>query len=282
MAKNFEHLIHKNSNVTTNGNPKLPTSGQIEYGEIAVNYATGKETISLKNSNNDIVTFSSDEQINALINKSEKVTAAALNDLNSKLATIEGADDEIREIIRDDEYVLSLAINELNGRITEMSADVERITEMSADVEEIELGTATALTNLDEKVSQITTAIEDIDLITSSALTKLDDEIAQVDSVTAGALNDLNARIISLDEQITTLGSDVDEIETVAATALDDLDERVNAIQGLPQVSASDNGKTLMVVDGAWALVNSTVVYSGSGTPSNSQGNNGDIYVQTS
>ena len=165
MAKNFEHLIHKNSNVTTNGNPKLPTSGQIEYGEIAVNYATGKETISLKNSNNDIVTFSSDEQINALINKSEKVTAAALNDLNARLIQV---------------------------------------------------------------------------------------------------------------------NNDVDEIETVAATALDDLDERVNAIQGLPQVSVSDNGKTLMVVDGAWALVNSTVVYSGSGTPSNSQGNNGDIYVQTS
>ena len=61
MAKNFEHLIHKNSNVTTNGNPKLPTSSQIEYGELAINYAKDKETISLKNANNEIVSFSSDK-----------------------------------------------------------------------------------------------------------------------------------------------------------------------------------------------------------------------------
>ena len=63
MAKNFEHLIHKHTNVTTNGDPKLPTSSQIEYGELAVNYARGKETISLKNANNEIVAFSSDKQV---------------------------------------------------------------------------------------------------------------------------------------------------------------------------------------------------------------------------
>ena len=63
MSKNFEHFIHKRSNATTDGKPKLPTSSQIEYGELAVNYAKDKETISLKNSSNEIVTFSSDSQI---------------------------------------------------------------------------------------------------------------------------------------------------------------------------------------------------------------------------
>ena len=53
------------------------------------------------------------------------------------------------------------------------------------------------------------------------------------------------------------------------------------SINGLPTVTSSDNGKVLMVVDGAWTLVSPVSLYSGSGTPSNSQGNNGDIYVQS-
>ena len=40
--------------------PKLPTPNQLTYGEIAINYAADNETISIKNSNNDIVTFSAD------------------------------------------------------------------------------------------------------------------------------------------------------------------------------------------------------------------------------
>ena len=39
--KNIEHLIHKRSSQVVENQPKLPTSEQIEYGEIAVNYAKG-------------------------------------------------------------------------------------------------------------------------------------------------------------------------------------------------------------------------------------------------
>ena len=52
-------IIHKHSSVVTDGKPKLPTSSQIEYGELAVNYAKDNETISLKNSENEIVEFKS-------------------------------------------------------------------------------------------------------------------------------------------------------------------------------------------------------------------------------
>jgi hypothetical protein len=52
-------------------------------------------------------------------------------------------------------------------------------------------------------------------------------------------------------------------------------------INELPSVSTGDNGKTLIVVDGQWSLVSPSTLYSGSGTPSNSMGNNGDIYVQS-
>lgn len=35
-----------------------------------------------------------------------------------------------------------------------------------------------------------------------------------------------------------------------------------------------------MVVNGEWILVNPITLYSGSGTPNNSKGNNGDLYMQ--
>lgn len=50
----------------------------------------------------------------------------------------------------------------------------------------------------------------------------------------------------------------------------------------LPTVTSSDNGKVLQVVNGAWALVMPTAIYSGTSTPNNSVGNDGDLYLQTS
>ena len=55
-----------------------------------------------------------------------------------------------------------------------------------------------------------------------------------------------------------------------------------SSASALPSVTNNDNGKILMVVNGVWALVNPTTIYTGSNAPSNSQGNNGDLYLQTS
>ena len=50
----------------------------------------------------------------------------------------------------------------------------------------------------------------------------------------------------------------------------------------LPAVTASDNGKVAMVVNGQWSAATPVTVYSGSIAPDNVLGNNGDIYLQTS
>lgn len=72
-------------------------------------------------------------------------------------------------------------------------------------------------------------------------------------------------------------GTTVDSFTTNASSA-----KTINmTVNELPTVSASDNGKILQVVNGAWSLVSPVSIYTGSGTPSNSVGNNGDIYIQS-
>ena len=61
MAKNINHIQHVKSSVVENGKPKLPASSVLVEGEIAVNFADGYETLSIKTTSGNIATFSSDE-----------------------------------------------------------------------------------------------------------------------------------------------------------------------------------------------------------------------------
>ena len=55
----------------------------------------------------------------------------------------------------------------------------------------------------------------------------------------------------------------------------------IGSIIGLPSYSSSNNGQILGVVNGQLTWVTPTTIYTGTSTPSNSQGNDGDIYLQT-
>jgi hypothetical protein len=105
MAKNVEHVSHIKSKLKTNGLPQLPTADKLVDGEIAINYAEGVETISIRNENSAITTFSSDnyytekklgsgftgensaKTVTDVIEENELATSTALNDLNSKMVT---------------------------------------------------------------------------------------------------------------------------------------------------------------------------------------------------
>ena len=56
-------ILHKRSLDLINGEAKLPSISDLEYGELAINYAADNETISLKNSANNIVEFKSKQYI---------------------------------------------------------------------------------------------------------------------------------------------------------------------------------------------------------------------------
>lgn len=59
------HLKSKDTNTSGGGvvTPKLPEPSTLDYGEIAVNYADGHETIAIKNSADKVVTFSTTESL---------------------------------------------------------------------------------------------------------------------------------------------------------------------------------------------------------------------------
>lgn len=206
---NFEHIIHKNSSALVDNNPKLPTSGQLEYGEIAVNYAKDKETISLKNSNNEIVTFTSDKKLENYVTVSDfeeamRVASAALNDLET--TKLEKSDfDEAMEDLE----------TELSEFYTKQEADNDSLIVASAlnDLEEKKLDKL----DFDEMLEGLETQL-------SNFYTK--EEIDNAELVTASALNDLNERIGSAENAFEELDEYFDENELIISSALNDLEER--------------------------------------------------------
>lgn len=92
-------VVHKKSKVLVEGQPKLPSASTIEYGEIAINYADGHETLSIKNSSDKIATFSSDSTVNA-----------SLSEIRDDIADIQSA-------MTEDELVIATSLNDLNDRI---------------------------------------------------------------------------------------------------------------------------------------------------------------------
>ena len=68
MAKNWK-LIHIKSKQRgeDKNTPKLPTSDQLQYGEIAINYGNGIETIAIRNENDEIVKFIPERKVYEIV-----------------------------------------------------------------------------------------------------------------------------------------------------------------------------------------------------------------------
>ena len=93
MAK--KHLVHMHSSVVAEGQPKLPDISTIMWGELAVNYAKDHETISIKNSSDEMASFKSDKYYQKIIEDNELTTSSALNDLNKRINEVSAATSSI-------------------------------------------------------------------------------------------------------------------------------------------------------------------------------------------
>lgn len=64
MSSTKNHVLHYRSNTQDS----IPSPENLEYGEIAINYRVGGETLFIKNDNNEISKFPNFEQIISFVN----------------------------------------------------------------------------------------------------------------------------------------------------------------------------------------------------------------------
>lgn len=246
MAK---HLIHANSNLLVEGSPKLPAAERINYGELAVNYAKDHETISLKNSDNEIITFSSDKAILEVIKQNEKITAAALTDLNTKqteassdLATHAeqvGTSDEIGHVKAGDNVTIdqngALSVDVENG-VTENSTKPVTSGDVYDALTEVELVISSALNDLNtrqtEASSDLGTHAEQVGTSNEIGHVKAGDNII-IDQNGAVSV-DVASAITENNTKPVTAGKVYDafkEIELIISSSLNDLNLRISLLE---------------------------------------------------
>ena len=100
VKKTRKSLIHLKSSVSG----KIPTAEQLNYGEIAINYAKDSEAIFFKNSENNVVEVKTNsavvEELNTKQDKTDnalattaKTVTGAINEINTKVSNIPTVND---------------------------------------------------------------------------------------------------------------------------------------------------------------------------------------------
>ena len=210
------------------------------------------------------------------IDETELAIAASLNDLNDRKADKSYVDAAVSSITIDVDSVLDTAsTNPVQNKVVYqyildneliIAESLNDLNNRKADKSYVDAAVSSATINIDDHMDSAST-----NPVENRVVWKVfhDDE-----RVTAAALNDLN------DNKADKTYVD-NAISGHTSTTIPDTGYTSSEMH-LPEVTSADNGKTLRVVDGEWALVEETNVYTGSGAPSQSLGNNGDIYLQTS
>ena len=213
----------------------------------------------------------------------EKVTSAALNNLNDNKADKSYVDAAITGVTIDvDDQLDSASTNPVENRVV-----YDAINNITIDVDD-QLDSASTNPVENRVIYQALQNVGvTVDSVMDSASTNpvqnkvvyqyiLDNEL-----VVAASLNELNGSKADKSYVDAAVTGVTVQVDNHADTTIPDTGYTSSQMH-LPAVTSADNGKTLRVVDGEWALVEETNVYTGSGAPSQSLGNNGDIYLQTS
>ena len=187
MSKTY-NVIHKKSNVLVEGSPKLPAVSAITYGEIAINFAKGGETLSIKNANDEIVTFSSDSKIIGQIPSVADYFDGAVYDSNSKRINFKHGNTvkayiDATDFIKDgmvDTVVIDTPVSGANSGVTCLIVTFNT----DAGKEDIEI----PLSTIFDADNYYTSDQADELFVPMSAYTEDEEVIAQ-------ALNDLNTRV---------------------------------------------------------------------------------------
>lgn len=207
-TRNIVKNIRSNS-VGANGKPKLPSPNQLDYGEIAVNYASGHETLSLKNDAGNIVSLS----VNSV--EDVKVNGSTVVSKSNKTAEITMKGNTIP--VSGEQYSPMIYPKPFDGKAQQILA-----TDMMDD----------ALKTLETNISALVTEVLDNEETSAAAIRKLAESAGTVDGSgnisyqkaagahyisNAGSVHNatviLDSKINTLQETINNLQSTIDNLQ---------------------------------------------------------------------
>lgn len=180
--KQFLHKMDKkvynkrSSVILEDGSPKLPTADQLAPGEIAINYAAGVETLSIKNSNDEVIALSLNAKAAADIlnahqarnDNPHQVTKEQVGlDLVDNTSDIEKPISTLQQAALDKKLEKDGVINNLTTNDSTKALSAAQGIALKKEIEKMS-GSATAdLTALQNRVStveeEISTALNYID-----------------------------------------------------------------------------------------------------------------------
>ena len=279
MAQNFNHVSHIKSRLpreieegefygltpTTDNSEaqgsspiklnlaKRPTADNLVEGEIAVNYLKGHETLTIKNTEDEIVAFVNENDFN----EAQQIVALGLaeekDERMSDIARLERVIDEdidhkieeLKEEVDDKfdtfdrsveriELAVSSSLNDLNSRII---ANGEKIDDVDAKVDELEDGIDEKLEDLEEefdgKFDAFDRSVERIELTISSSLNDLNSRIIangeKIDELEDGIDEKLEDLEEEFDDKLENMQNVIDDNELITSSALNDLNSRIIA-----------------------------------------------------
>ena len=226
------HVQHLRSRVVEqNGQPKLPLASDLQYGELAINYHKGTETVSLKNDGDEIVLFHDEVEISS---GQPKVNTEIWIDTGDKSVT------EVYTKQQIDSQVSSINddIASVKSKNTEQDS---RIKTLEENAYEVQIGTSADTISANTKVFIDTEMDNTVEVYTKQ---QIDSQVSGINSDIASVKDkntEQDSRIQALEEKTEEMTGDtiskvrqaISELSGTVDTKVSQLEEKDEELREL-------------------------------------------------
>ena len=258
MNEDRQSLIHLHSNEIINGDGKIPTSGSVEYGEIAIGYADGYERMYIRNDSDEIVSFSSDDKFN----ESFRVMSKAMCDLDDRVLALEEMSaltvgdliettTELENVSSSGKTVDALIIKGINNRLTGAETSAGTLNSAVNTLEASATSANTRISTLESSATSVNTRLDNLDSSAVSANTRITTLEASATSANTristleSSASSVNNRLDTLESSATSANTRIATLESSASsvnTRLDNLDS--SAVSANTRISTLESSAT--------------------------------------
>ena len=239
------------------GKPKLPTTGQLSEGEIAVNYAKGYETLSFKNNSNEIVSLSvktvDDVTVNGNSVVSNKTANITMKGSTTPVADTystttfpspfnEGAEhisasDKVDVALKKVETNISKLVSEVVDNENVVSEAISKLANSAGTIDGSNNITYVKATNAHyisdaTSVHDATVKLDSNVYTINSSVNTIGNEVITIKGDVTTIIGDVNTfkgRVINIENNVTSIGGKVTYLDTFTS----DLQDQINSLRGI-------------------------------------------------